>query len=158
MSRNNSERRYTLDSGLKTLILLLCCAAIVGLSSCSRESELVTRGPSGFCTEDMGISLKSIPHEKVDYFNGKVLVLSLSKADHKALLDDERFKWQRPPGEITSSLILGEWQLIDGDRYKVVVFQSSTNAGAAEGSWQLFALDQTRLKFVMCEDHWKFFK
>jgi hypothetical protein len=33
----------------------------------------------------MGISLQSIPHQQVDYFIGKVLVLALSPADCQAV-------------------------------------------------------------------------
>ncbi len=133
-------------------IIILC------LCSCSRESELVSRGPSGFCTEDMGVSLQSIPHQKVDYFNGKVLVLALSPTDYQAVLADSRFQWQKPPDISETSSMLGEWQFIDHDRYDVVYCQTSQRAGTSAASWRLFGLDKTRRKFVMCEDHWEFFK
>lgn len=128
---------------LPTILLCLC--------SCSRDADpLVTRGPDGFCTEDMNISLQSIPHQRVEYFNGVVLVLALSSNDCQALLTDSRFQWQPPPRRSETKMQLGEWEFIDGDRYDVVVCEPKTGS--------LFGLDKTRLRFAMCHDQAPFFK
>jgi hypothetical protein len=115
----------------------------------SRDADpLVSRGPAGFCTEEMGISLQSIPHQRVEYFTGTVLVLSLSSNDCQALLTDSRFKWQLPPTK--GDLNFGGWQIIYGDRYDVVISEQNTG--------RLFALDKTRLKLAMCQENGEFFK
>jgi hypothetical protein len=126
-------------------IILLC------LCSCRRGGDyLMTRGPGGFCTEDMSISLQSIPHQRVQYFNGVVLVLALSTNDCQALLTDSRFQWRQPPGKSETKMRLGEWEFIDGDRYDVVVCELNTG--------RLFGLDKTRLVLAMCSDQAAFFK
>lgn len=130
----------------RTLPIILLC-----LCSCSRDADpLVTRGPAGFCKEDMDLSLQSIPHQRVQYFNGIVLVLSLSSNDYQTLLTDSRFQWRLPPRMSETKMQLGEWEFINGDRYDVVVYEPKTG--------QLFGLDKTRLKLTMCQDQAPFFK
>ena len=98
----------------------------------------------------MGVSLQSLPHQRVQYFNGKVLVLALSSNDCQTLLTDSRFQWRQPPCRGETKMQLGEWELLDGDRYDVVVFEPTTG--------RLFGLDKTRLRLAMCEDRASFLK
>jgi len=98
----------------------------------------------------MRISFQSIPHQKVDYFNGNVLVLALSSNDCQALLIDSRFHWQKPPRRSETKMQLGDWEFIEGDRYDVVISEQNTG--------RLFGLDKTRLKLTMCQDNGEFFK
>ena len=106
----------------------------------------------------MGIALKSIPYEKVEYFNGEALVLSITREEYHSLRSDLRFQWQRYPNASDSNVKLFDWQFIDSDKYDVLVCQRGEDVGSPNVRWLLFGLDKTRNKFVMCVDeHWQFF-
>jgi len=117
---------------------------------------MMSRGPNGFCREDMGIALESIPHERVEYFNGAVLVLALSPTDCPSLLTDSRFQWQKPPAR--GSYLLGGYEFMQDAKYDILVYQKPKGIEPVLEDWRLYAIDKTRRLLFMSSDHWPFFR
>lgn len=143
-------------AGLGSLIMRAFFALACALTFCVCSREDRYHGPSGFVSEEMGLQLSSIPHQKVVHYNdnGRVLILSLSDADLATLRSDSRFHWRRPDRNGTS--ILDGWTFIDHDKYDVLADQWSKGTSQVREEWRFFGLDSTRKLLFLLADHWLF--